>query len=267
MLSTKLHDVSNTNGDIKIIGSYLPLPGNGPLLPVNAFLILGTEPALIDTGLAADHAAFLARVQEAIALEDLKWIFLTHVDADHVGNLREILAASGATVVTTFLGMGKLGLQGIQPRRVHLLNPGQALDIGDRTIASLRPPTFDAPETTAFFDGKTRALFSSDSFGALMPAPAEAASDLPSDALREGLTSWTMVDAPWLSHVREDSFRAAIDEVRRLDPGVVLSSHLPPAHGMLDTVCDHLYEARTAPPFIGPDQAAMEQLLAAESSV
>lgn len=266
MLTTRLQTIPNTNDDIEILGSYLPLPGGGALLPVNAFLVRGAEPALIDTGLAAARGGFLARLREAIDLEDLKWIFLTHTDADHIGNLREILAASRATVVTTFLGMGKLGLQGIEPERVYLLNPGQALDIGDRAIVSLQPPTFDAPETTAFFDGKSRVLFSSDSFGALLPAAAENASDLSAEVLREGLIGWAMVDAPWLRHIREESLRSTIEEVRKLNPSVVLSSHLPPAHGMLDVLCDHVYSARNAPPFVGPDQQMMEQLMSTAAS-
>ncbi len=71
--------------------------------------------------------------------------------------------APNARIVTTYLGMGKLGIQGFPVERVYLLNPGQSLDVGDRTLQALTPPSYDAPETTALFDNKTRTLFSADS--------------------------------------------------------------------------------------------------------
>jgi hypothetical protein len=52
-----------------------------------------------------------------------------------------------------------------------------------------------------------------------------------------------------------------VDAVRRLDPSVILSAHLPPARGMTKALTDNLVAARTAPPYVGPDQAAFERLL------
>ena len=64
------------------------------------------------------------------------------------------------------------------PERVHLLNPGQRLSVGDRDLLAVRPPTFDAPETTGVFDTRSRALFTADCFGALLAEPAERVRDL-----------------------------------------------------------------------------------------
>lgn len=43
---------------------------------------------------------------------------------------------------------------------------------------------------------------------------------------------------------------------------VSLSSHLPPAHGLLAELSDMLAAAPDAGPFVGPDQQALEQMLA-----
>lgn len=51
--------------------------------------------------------------------------------------------------------------------------------------------------------------------------------------------------------------------IHRLDPATILSSHLPPAAGMTDTLLGHLGAALAAPPFVGPDQAALERLMRA----
>lgn len=244
--------------------SYFPLPGYG-VLPVNAFVLRAAEPMLVDTGLAALRQDFMESLRSAIDPEDLRWIWLTHTDADHVGNLREVLAeAPKARVVTTFLGMGKMNLLGLPLDRTYLLNPGQHLDLGDRHIRALRPPTYDAPETTALFDEKTRILFSADAFGALMQQPAENAADIGANELRDGARTWATVDAPWLSMIDEAKLRASLAAIRGLEPELILSAHLPPAEGrMTELLCDQILAAREAPAFEGPDQAALERMMTA----
>lgn len=46
---------AHRSGDVLTFPSHLPSPGAG-LLPVNSYLISGTEPILIDTGLACNAA-------------------------------------------------------------------------------------------------------------------------------------------------------------------------------------------------------------------
>jgi glyoxylase-like metal-dependent hydrolase (beta-lactamase superfamily II) len=245
-----------------LLPGVLPLPGLG-VLPINAFLIRGAEPVLVDTGLAAWREPFLAALDSLIDPGDLRWIWLTHTDADHLGSFTALLErAPRATVATTYLGLGKLGLQGIQPERVRLVNPGETLDVGDRTLTAWRPPVYDAPETTGFIDPSTRTLFSSDSFGALLDAPAETLEAIPKAGLREGMIAWAGVDAPWLHTQDEGTFLAQLAGIRKLAPERVLSSHLPPAPGNLGVLLDHLGAARTAPPFRGPNQADLEAMMA-----
>jgi flavorubredoxin len=248
--------------DTYLLPSYLPVPTAG-VLPVNAFVIQGTEPVLVDTGLAALKGDFLAGLRSVMAPEALRWIWLTHIDADHVGNLAEVLeAAPRARVVTSFIGLAKLGLLGYQIEQLHLLNPGQSLDIGDRQLLAVTPATYDAPETTGFFDPATRTLFSADSFGAMMSAPAETAAAIPPDALREGMLTWASIDAPWLRIVEPAAFRAILDRIGTLGAETVLSSHLPPASEMTGTLLGHLANAPGTEPFVGMDQAAFEAMMA-----
>ncbi|MBD3240192.1 MAG: MBL fold metallo-hydrolase [Chitinivibrionales bacterium] len=249
--------------DTDTLTSYLPVPGFG-ILPVNAFVIHAAEPVLVDTGMGAIETQFMERLREVIDPGDIRWLWLTHVDPDHLGNFGPIMnAAPRARVVITYLGMGKLVLLGQATDRVHLLRPGQSLDVGDRTLQCLKPPTFDAPETTGLFDSKTKTAFTADCFGALLDTPAANAAEIPSAKLHDGLARWTTADAPWVRDVHRDRFGQTLDRLRRLGPETVLSSHLPPAAGMLDTLLDCLSEARTAPLFEGLDQAGLEQMLAA----
>jgi glyoxylase-like metal-dependent hydrolase (beta-lactamase superfamily II) len=248
--------------DVSILPSSMPIPGLG-ILPVNAFVIAGEEPVLVDTGLHQDRGAFQDALGSVIDPADLRWIWLTHPDQDHVGSLRDILeAAPQARLITTFLGFGILSLfMELSPTRLYLLNPGEALDIGDRTLHCIKPPIFDNPATTAFYDDRTGALFSSDCFGALLQAPAEEAAAITLEERREGQLRWATIDAPWLHKVESSRLAADLDEIRALRPEYVLSAHLPPAHGMTDELITTAARATSAPPFVGPNQAALEAML------
>lgn len=249
--------------DTVMLGAYLPVPGFG-VLPVNAFVIRSREPVLVDTGVAALGADFMRALGEALDPSDLRWIWLTHVDADHTGSLARVLeAAPHARLVTSYVGMAKLALQGFALDRVYLINPGQSLDVGDRTLEAVKPPTFDAPETTAVLDPRTRTLFSSDCGGALLDAPAESAAAVGRRALRDGMTLWATVDAPWLAMTDGRAFAEALARIEALSAETWLSSHLPPARGMTPWLLAQLDAARAAPPFVGPDQQAFEASLAA----
>lgn len=266
MISPTMFETRRVAPDTDALCAYIPLPGYG-VLPVNAYVIHDPEPVLVDTGLSALRDEFLAALSKVVDPAALRWIWITHMDADHVGNLQAVLdRAPAARVVTTYLGMGKMGLLGLPVERAYLLNPGQTLSIGDRRLEALAPPTFDAPETTGIYDARSGALFSADCFGALMAQPEESAAAIEAGALREGMVTWATVDAPWLSLVEDGRMDAVMDRVRRLDPQIVLGSHLPPAAGMTGTLLEYLDAARTAPPFEGPDQAALERMMAGQAA-
>lgn len=245
------------------LGAWLPLPGFG-VLPVNAYLIDAKQPVLVDTGLAALAEPFMAQLHELIDPARLRWIWVTHADPDHLGNLSRVLeAAPDARIITTYLGMGKMGMHGLPVERMTLLNPGQKLAIGDRSLRAVTLPTFDAPETTGIWEQATGTLFSADCFGALMHAPADSADAIAPAELKAGCVAWATVDAPWLHGMDPEKFRASLEAIRQLHVKTVLSAHLPHATGMTDQLLDYLGEAPVAERFVGPDHETLMQMMAA----
>lgn len=244
--------------EIDVISSAAAIPGLGNV-PVNAFVLHGSEPVLVDTGLPVDRDEFIAALRTVIDISDLKWIWLTHPDFDHIGSLAQLLELNvDVRVVTTFLGVGIMGLHSPLPMdRVQLVNPGQSLTVGERTLIAVRPPAFDNPSTTGFYDQRSGALFSSDCFGALLDAVPESASDLSDDELRAGQVLWSTIDSPWLHSVDRATFAGTLERIRQIEPSMVLSSHLPAAPGhMLDQLLGSLSAVPDATPFVGPDQTA-----------
>lgn len=75
------------------------------------------------------------------------------------------------------------------------------------------------------------------------------------------MVAWGTFDSPWVHVVRTDRFEAVLDRMRRLEPRLILSSHLPAARGGVDRFLKVLRLLPDAEPFVAPDQAAFEQML------
>lgn len=250
--------------DIDVLASSVTVPALGTI-PINAFVLQGTEPILVDTGVGTQREEFLSALRQVIDPARLQWIWLTHPDPDHTGALAELLGENPRLrLITTFLGVGILSLFSPVPMdRVYLLNPGQELRVGDRTLSAVKPPTFDNPATTGFFDSKSRALFSSDCFGAVLEEVPQSAADLAEEDLQRGQVLWATVDAPWLHKVDRARFAKELDRIRSMEPSLILSSHLPAAPGrMTERLLASLEAVPGAEPFVGPDQAALAQMFA-----
>ncbi len=253
-------DVIATNADIPTLGS----------LAINAFVLHGKEPILVDTGTVAGASEFMAELTSVIDPADLRWIWLTHTDFDHIGSLATLLEASpNLRIITSFLGIGIMGLSStpLPMERVHFVNPGHTLTVGDRRLTAVKPPVYDNPITTGFVDDRTGILFSSDCFGALLPDVPHNAADLDPDDLRSGQVRWATIDSSWVHDVDRDAFGRALERLRAIEPTMVCSSHLPPAPGaMFDFIVDSLAMVPAADRFDAPDQAALEGMLAAMAS-
>jgi flavorubredoxin len=250
--------------DVDVVTSTATIAGFGKLA-INAFVIHANEPVLVDTGSVVESDDFMTALRSVIDPADLRWIWLTHTDFDHIGSLQRLLDENERLrVITSFLGVGIMGLSAPLPmERVYLVNPGQTVDVGDRNLRAVRPPAFDNPITTGFQDERSGIFYSSDCFGALLDEVPESAEDLSDEGLHQGQVFWATVDSSWLHKVDRRVFASELDHVRALEPSMVLSSHLPAARGSsVDRLLGALAAVPDAPAFVGPDQAALELMLA-----
>lgn len=258
-------NIHKVGADVSVLSDHAEIPGLG-FLPVNTFVLHAEQPVVIDTGLSTPGKDFVSDLSAVIDPADVRWIWITHPDRDHTGGLWRLMeAAPQARLVTTFLGVGIMSCEWPVPLdRVYLLNPGQSLDVGDRTLSAFRPPLFDSPATTGFIDTKTGALFSSDCFGAPMPTLdlAVGGDVRAAGSVRDAQLLWASVDSPWVHNVDRTAYQATIDPLRALEPSALLSTHLPPAVGLNDIMFEAVTQAPSAPAFVGPDQQALEALLA-----
>ena len=248
--------------NIEILPSFFQIPGMG-LLAVNAFVIKSKEPVLIDTGMGIESPDFMKSLESVIDPGDLRWIWLTHDDADHTGSLQKILeAAPNARLAANALAVLRCSTAWKVPMdRVYWLNPGDKINAGDHELVAVRPPIFDNPTTIGVYDRKSDALFSADFLGAIIPEPAKDAKDIVEADLARGLVMWASADSPWVHMVEPGKFSKALDRIRQLAPKMVFSAHLPPARGMTEQLLGWIGDLPSATPFITPDQAALKQIL------
>jgi flavorubredoxin len=251
------------NPDTYIVPTFFPA-GHLGLLPVNWYLIEAREPILVDTGMPIEREQFLTTLGSLIDPTEIKWIFLTHDDNDHAGNLAQAMKiAPNARVVTNFLGFARLADTHELPMdRLLLINPGQSFSAGDRELTVIRPPVWDSPATHGFYDSKNRVLYAADSLGVLIPEPAEDVTDVPEAVFTEGFHTFASAVSPWLHLVDQNKFDNQLKTIRRFEPETILSSHGLVARGRTDALLKALSATPAMEPFVGPDHEQMLAIMA-----
>ena len=69
---------------------------------INSMVITGAEPVVVDTGTKISGKDWMNAVFSIVEPEDVRWIYLSHEDHDHTGNLVEMLdRCPNAKLVTT----------------------------------------------------------------------------------------------------------------------------------------------------------------------
>ncbi len=250
---------------IHVLPSQVPLPGVG-VLPVNAYVLLSDEPVLIDGGMGADSDEFVDGLASIIDPTALRWVWLTHDDADHTGSIQRVfeLAPQARLVTHAFSALRMTSWWPVPLDRVHAIRVGDRLPVGDRTLRAVAPPLYDNPTSIGLLDEATGALFSVDSFGALLPQATQDAADVPGEALAGGMQAWAAADSPWAHLLDRERFGQVLDGVRRLQPSQILSSHLPAASGTsLGRFLEVLASVPDAEPAVPPNDEQFAQMVAA----
>jgi flavorubredoxin len=198
---------------------------------INSMVINGAEPIIVDTGSAANRGQWLEDVFGIVEPRDVSWVFLSHDDADHTGNLAEVLArCPNARLVCSWPLVERFSNALRFPiARCRWLNDGEQFAAGDRQLRAVRPPVYDSPTSRGLFDETTGVYWAVDAFATPMPERAVAnVAELDPTFWREGHAMFCHhALSPWLELVDAKRYHASVDHVRALGMTTIAAAHTP----------------------------------------
>jgi flavorubredoxin len=200
---------------------------NPVMMPVNSMVIVGEAPVIVDTGTVQNREDWLNDVFGLVDPEDVKFVFISHDDHDHVGNLGEVLdLCPNATLITSWLQVERLsGDLNLPLTRMRWVNDGQKFKAGERELVAIRPPVYDSPTTRGLFDPRTGVYWASDAFMAPVLQQLEDASEYAPEFWREVFLMSGNMLSPWMSVADPKKVNAQIDRVQALKPKVIAGAH------------------------------------------
>jgi flavorubredoxin len=232
----------------------------------NSMVIVGSEPVIIDTGSINNRNQWLEDVFGIVDPADVRWVFLSHDDSDHTGNLAQVMqACPNATLVCSWVLVERFSNAfGFPLPRCHWLNDGEAMDVGDRRIIAMRPPVFDSPATRGFLDERSGVYWGVDAFAAPCPGePVPTVADLDPGFWAEGMAMLIHhAVSPWVGLVDRVRYAAEVNRVQRMGMTTIATAHSPliTATSMTDafTLLRDLPDAAVSP---APNQTALDMIL------
>jgi flavorubredoxin len=238
--------------------------GTAPVsVALNSLVIRAEQPVVVDTGVPENRDRYLADVFSLVDPADVRWVFISHDDIDHTGAVNELMrACPNATLVINWFMVERMGeTLEVPPQRWRWLGDGEALDVGDRILRTVRPPIFDSPTTRGLYDPSTGVYWAADAFATPMLEPVRDAAELDRAFWTEGIAMFGQYVAAWLPLVDDARYQTTVDRVAALRPAVLAGCHTPAVTGA--RVAEAIEVTRRTPTMsvaAQPDQAVLEQI-------
>ncbi|MGZ4678086.1 MAG: oxygen-binding di-iron domain-containing protein [Acidimicrobiia bacterium] len=252
--------------DTWVIHSVQEATGAPLLVHLNSMVIRGEEPVIIDTNTPANREQWLEDVFGLVDPEDVRWVFLSHDDVDHTGNLDIVMErCPNATLVSSWaITERHTNAFDFPLDRCRWVNDGDEFSVGDRTLRAVRPPLYDSPTTRGLFDEKTGVYWAVDSFACPMPgAIVESAADFDAEHWRMGMTMFMYhALAPWLSIVDPARYAESVQASRSLGMSTITSAHSPVIpESKIDDAYELILEMPSIAPPPCPDHSVLQAVL------
>lgn len=206
------------------LSTFIPGLGGPAGFTFNQYLIEADEPLLYHCGQQALFPGVIEAVKRVMDPGRLRWIAMSHGEADESGALNQWLAAAPeATAMHGRTGCN-IWLKDTASRPPRQLADGEVIDLGGRKVRHLDTPHVPhCWDASLLFEETTATLFTSDLFTQVGGGPASTGGDIlgPAIAVEEAIqaTSLTTVTAPTVRRLAE------------LKPGTLALMHGPAYEG------------------------------------
>jgi flavorubredoxin len=184
---TNVHEIAD---GIYRINTPVAIEGAGGF-SFNQYLIVDDEALLYHTGLRRMFLLVREAVASVLPVERLRYIALSHVEADECGSLNEWLAAAPQSVPVCGTVAAMVSIHDLADRPPRALADGELLPLGTHSVRWFDTPHLPhAWECGLLTEERTRPLLCGDLFtqgGADLPAVTESDILGPSEALRHAM--------------------------------------------------------------------------------
>jgi flavorubredoxin len=157
----------------------------------NQYLIVDDEPMLFHTGLRRMFPLVREAVATVMPVERLRYVGLSHFEADECGSLNEWLAVAPQAVAVCSRVAAMTSIQDVADRPPRVLADGETLSLGSHRVRWFETPHLPhAWECALMMEKQTRTLLCGDLFtqpGDKTPALTESDILGPSERMRKGL--------------------------------------------------------------------------------
>lgn len=161
-IKEKIHWLGAVDWDRRLFDSLIPLPDG---TTYNAYLVEGSEKTvLLDT---VDPPMTDKLMAQLAGVSRIDYIVSHHAEQDHSGAIPRVLEQfPEAKIVVSPKAKGMLiDLLRIPENAFVIMQDGETLSLGDKTLKSIHTPWVHWPETMVTYLEEDRILFSCDFFG------------------------------------------------------------------------------------------------------
>lgn len=188
----------------------------------NSYLLKTKKPTVIDTVDLIYTKDFLNNLKAIIDLKDISYIVINHTEPDHSGALGGLARqATNAKIVCSEKAVYHLKeLYKLHDREFIIVNDGDTLDIGGKTLLFKMTPYLHTEETMITYCIEDKILFPCDIFSTHLTAKEHFSSKAKEDITDDFITYYKLIMAPHRKYVRP-----MIDIVKNLDIEMIAPSH------------------------------------------
>lgn len=208
--------IRHITDDLYQIGEYVP--GENGYEAVNVYVMLNNgRSVLIDCGSHLHRAGIMADMEQVLDGAVPDYIFLTHSELPHAGNIQMVSEKwPNIKVITSNVLLPYIEILPVLPlEQITAVTPGTTIEVGERRLVFVDALLKDQPGSQWIYDTQTKTLFTGDGFGYYQT---EALCNRFSDEIEGGIrvdqfVPYHLRAFRFLRWVKPDRFNADVDKM------------------------------------------------------
>ena len=188
----------------------------------NSYLIIDNKITLIDTVKNYLYNEMLNRIKEIIDPSKIDYIVSNHVEMDHSGSITKLLEiCPKAQILTSTRGEKGLSLHYKKDLNMKVVNSGDKLNIGKRTLTFFHIPMVHWPDSMVTYIADDKLLLPNDAFGQHIASTERFDDELEWGILKEEAAKYyANIVMPY-----SDQVKKALETLTKLDINMIAPSH------------------------------------------